>query len=104
MYRRRAATWCELHGIPGLAFRYAYESGELAQAGRIALAHRDELARRGQSETVRLWLERCSDEEIASDPSVGTGRNRGRRGPAARVFSRRPRNRANPSGLTQARA
>jgi LuxR family transcriptional regulator, maltose regulon positive regulatory protein len=70
VYRRRAASWCEVRGTPGLAFRYAHASGDLAQAGRIALAHRDELARRGQSESVRLWLERCTDEEIASDPQL----------------------------------
>jgi LuxR family transcriptional regulator, maltose regulon positive regulatory protein len=70
VYRRRAARWCEQHGNPDLAFRYAYESGDLAQAGRIALAHRDEFAMRGQSESVRLWLERCTDEEIESDPRL----------------------------------
>jgi LuxR family transcriptional regulator, maltose regulon positive regulatory protein len=70
LYRRRAAVWCELHGNPDLAFTYAYESGDLAQAGRIALAHRDEFAMRGQSESVRLWLERCTDEEIDSDPRL----------------------------------
>jgi LuxR family maltose regulon positive regulatory protein len=70
VYRRRAARWCEQHGTPDRAFLYAHESGDLAQAGRIALAHRDEFAMRGQSESVRLWLERCSDEEIASDPQL----------------------------------
>ena len=70
VYLRRAASWCELHGTPGEAFIYAHEGGELAQAGRIALAHRDEFARRGQSESVRLWLSRCTDEEIASDPQL----------------------------------
>jgi LuxR family transcriptional regulator, maltose regulon positive regulatory protein len=70
VYRRRAAHWCERHGAPELAFIYAHESGDLAQAGRIALAHRDEFAMRGQSESVRLWLDRCSDEEIASDPQL----------------------------------
>jgi LuxR family transcriptional regulator, maltose regulon positive regulatory protein len=70
LYRRRAARWCQQHGTPGEAFQYAYESGDLAQAGRIALAHRDEFAMRGQSESVRLWLERCTDEEIDSDPRL----------------------------------
>jgi AAA ATPase domain len=70
VYRRRAARWCELHRAPGEAFLYAYESRELAQAGRIALAHREELARHGQSESVRLWLERCTEEKIASDPQL----------------------------------
>jgi LuxR family maltose regulon positive regulatory protein len=70
VYRRRAARWCEQHGDPGRAFLYAHQSGDLAQAGRIALAHRHEFAMRGQSESVRLWLDRCSDEEIASDPQL----------------------------------
>lgn len=70
VYRGRAADWCEQHGRPELAFAYAHESGDLAQAGRIALAHRDEFAMRGQSEGVRLWLESCTDEEIVSDPQL----------------------------------
>ena len=67
---KRAAGWCEPHGSPGEAFAYAYESGDLAQAGRIVLAYRDEFARRGQIESLRLWLERCTDKEIASDPQL----------------------------------
>ncbi len=70
VYLRRAAGWCELHGTPGEAFAYAHESGDLAQAGRIALAYRDEFARRGQIESLRLWLERCTEQEIASDPQL----------------------------------
>ncbi|MGZ6588080.1 MAG: AAA family ATPase, partial [Solirubrobacteraceae bacterium] len=54
VYLRRAAGWCEAHGTPGEAFAYAYESGDLAQAGRIALASRDEFARRGQIESLRM--------------------------------------------------
>ncbi|MGZ6576070.1 MAG: AAA family ATPase, partial [Solirubrobacteraceae bacterium] len=70
VYLRRAAGWCEAHGTPGEAFAYAYESGDLAQAGRIALASRDEFARRGQIESLRMWLERCTEEEVASDPQL----------------------------------
>ena len=70
VYLRRAAGWCEPHGTPGEAFAYAYESGDLAQAGRIALAYRYEFVRRGQIESLRLWLDRCTEEEIASDPQL----------------------------------
>ena len=70
MYLRRAASWCERHGSPGEAFGYAHEAGDLAHAGRIALAYRDEFASRGQIESLRLWLDRCSDEEIGSDPQL----------------------------------
>jgi LuxR family maltose regulon positive regulatory protein len=69
-YLARAAAWCELHGAPDEAFAYAYESGDLAQAGRIALAHRHGFVTRGRIETLRLWLERCTEEEVASDPQL----------------------------------
>ena len=67
VYLRRAAGWCERHGSPGEAFAYAHEAGDLAHAGRIALASRDEFASRGQIESLRLWLDRCTEEEIESD-------------------------------------
>jgi LuxR family maltose regulon positive regulatory protein len=67
VYLRRAAGWCEQHGTPDEAFAYAHESGDLAQAGRIALGHWVEFASRGQIESVRLWLDRYTDKEIASD-------------------------------------
>lgn len=70
VYLRRAGEWCEQHGTPGEAFRYAHQGGDLALAGRVALAHREELSRLGQSETVWLWIDGCTDEEIASDPQL----------------------------------
>ena len=69
-YLKRAADWCELHGSPAEAFAYAHESGDLAQAGRIALGHWDELTGRGRIETLRLWLDRCTEEEIKSDAQL----------------------------------
>ena len=70
MYLGRAARWCEAHGTPGEAFAYACESGNLAQAGRIALAYRYEFANRGRIETLRQWLDRCTEEQIESDPQL----------------------------------
>ena len=70
VYLKRAADWCEVHGSPEEAFAYAHESGDLAQAGRIALGHWDELTGRGRIETLRLWLDRCTDEEIESDAQL----------------------------------
>jgi LuxR family maltose regulon positive regulatory protein len=69
-YRRRAARWCEMHGTPGEAFMYAHQGGDVGQAGRVALAHLDEFAMRGRGASLRLWLDRCTDEEIASDPQL----------------------------------
>ena len=70
VYLRRAAGWCEEHGSPGEAFAYAHQAGDLAHAGRIALAYRDELASRGQIESLRLWLDRCTDTDIESDAQL----------------------------------
>ena len=70
VYLRRAAGWCERHGSPGEAFAYAHEAGDLAHAGGIALAYRDEFASRGQIESLRLWLDRCTDTEIESDAQL----------------------------------
>ncbi len=70
LYLKRAADWCEVHGSPDEAFEYAHASGDLVQAGRIALGHWDELTGRGRIETLRLWLDRCTDEETKSDPQL----------------------------------
>jgi LuxR family maltose regulon positive regulatory protein len=70
LYLARAASWCEVHGSPDEAFAYAHECGDLAQAGRIALANQARFTQRGQSETMRLWLDGCTDENIASDPQL----------------------------------
>jgi LuxR family maltose regulon positive regulatory protein len=70
LYLARAASWCEVYGSPDEAFAYAHACGDLRQAGRIALANRDSYTQRGQSETARLWFDRCTDEEIASDPQL----------------------------------
>ena len=70
VYLKRAARWCERHELPGEAFACAHEAGDLGHAGRIALAYRDEYASRGQIESLRLWLDRCADTEIESDPQL----------------------------------
>jgi LuxR family maltose regulon positive regulatory protein len=59
-----------VYGHADEAFIYAHACGDLGQAGRIALANRDRFTQRGQSETVRLWFDRCTDEEIASDTQL----------------------------------
>ncbi len=70
LYLARAAKWCDRHGSPDEAFVYAYESGDLSQAGRIALGRWDELTGHGRIETLRLWLARCTAEEIESDAQL----------------------------------
>jgi LuxR family maltose regulon positive regulatory protein len=112
VYLGRAARWCEQHGSPDRAFMYAHESGDLARAGRIALAHRDEFARRGRGESVRVWLDRCTDAEIASDPQLslaaawvflyGGDATRARRFIAA--AERGPLDEASPDGASSLRS
>ena len=70
VYLERAADWCEEHGSPEEAFAYAHQSGDLDQAGRIALKHWDELTGSGRIETLRLWLNRCTDQELESDAQL----------------------------------
>ncbi len=70
VYLARAADWCEQHGTPEEAFAYAHASGDLDQAGRIALKHWDELTGSGRIETLRLWLTRCTDTELESDAQL----------------------------------
>ena len=70
VYLKRAADWSEQHGSPEEAFAYAHASGDLDQAGRIALGHWDELTASGRIETLRLWLKRCTDQELESDAQL----------------------------------
>ena len=66
----RAAAWHEEHGDDAEAFRYACLVGDYARAGRVALRAWDGYANRGQIGTVRLWLDRCSETQIESDPQL----------------------------------
>ena len=34
------------------------------------MASADELIRRGRIETMKLWLGRCTDEEVSGDPQL----------------------------------
>jgi LuxR family transcriptional regulator, maltose regulon positive regulatory protein len=66
----RAAAWHEEHGNPGDAFEYAHSCGDLARAGRILLRLGETLIGRGQIETLRRWLARCTPEELSSEPQL----------------------------------
>ena len=66
---RRAAVWHLEHGTIDEALHYAQRSGDVALAGRIALGHGGRLVRAGQIDTLRAWIERSTNDEIASDAS-----------------------------------
>ena len=68
-YLERAAAWCERHGGPSEAFAYAHERGDLAQAGRSRSRTGTSSQAAGRSR-AGLWLDRCTNEEIESDPQL----------------------------------
>jgi LuxR family maltose regulon positive regulatory protein len=71
VYLARAAEWHEREGVdPEEAFRCAHECGDLERAGRIALASAVGFVGSGQVESMRLWLEDCTDDEIGADPQL----------------------------------
>ena len=70
-YLARAAEWHEHDGTdPEEAFRLAHECGDLERAGRIAMASAVGFVGSGQVESLRLWLEECTDDEIDADPQL----------------------------------
>ena len=71
VYLSRAAAWYQQEGTsPDQAFRCARESGDLKLAGTIVMAVMDDFVRQGRIETLKQWLDDCTDEEICSDPQL----------------------------------
>ena len=70
----RAADWHELHGSADEAFEYGRVIGDFDHAeGRVLFRHMENYVSRGRIQTVRRWLETCSDDEIESDPKLSIG-------------------------------
>ena len=69
----RAADWHELHGSADEAFEYGRVIGDFDRAGRVLFRHMENYVSRGRIQTVRRWLETCSDDEIESDPKLSIG-------------------------------
>lgn len=69
----RAAAWHEERGDAGEAFDYARRGGDFDRAGRVLLQTWDSYAARGRVETLLLWLSRCSDQNIETDPQLSLG-------------------------------
>lgn len=66
----RAARWHEEFGDPGEAFEYARRGGDFDRAGRVLLRHWDTYLGNGRLETLHMWLGRCTEEQICSDPQL----------------------------------
>jgi len=61
---RRAAGWYAEHGDPDAELRQLLAAGEIAAAGDVVAAAWPDMWNRGQSETVRRWLESFDDRQI----------------------------------------
>ena len=64
---RRAAEWCEEHGLLEEALRHWLAVGEVGRAAAIVCRSYMPYAAHGRGETVRRWLELFTDEQILSN-------------------------------------
>jgi LuxR family maltose regulon positive regulatory protein len=70
---RRAAAWCEQHGLTDEAIRHALESGDSAWAARLVEEHLGEILRRGESVILDQWLSSLPGE-VRSRPGSASPR------------------------------
>jgi LuxR family transcriptional regulator, maltose regulon positive regulatory protein len=67
---RRAATWCEQHGLIDEAIRHAVAAEEAAWATRLVEEYLDETLRRGEDATLSRWLALLPDDAVRSAPAL----------------------------------
>jgi LuxR family maltose regulon positive regulatory protein len=67
---RRAAAWCEQHGLADEAVRHSLASGDTLWATRLAEQHVGETLRRGESVTLQRWLSVLPEEGVRSRPAL----------------------------------
>src|SRR6266508_896568 len=67
---RRAASWCERHGVTDDAIRHALASGDALWAARLVEEHLGETLRRGESAILARWLSLLPDDAIRSRPPL----------------------------------
>jgi hypothetical protein len=63
---RRAAEWCERHGLIDETIRHALAAGDAAWAARPVEEHLGETLRRGESVILDRWLSSLPDEVVRS--------------------------------------
>jgi LuxR family transcriptional regulator, maltose regulon positive regulatory protein len=66
---RRAAGWCEQHGLVDEAIRHAVAAGDTPWAARLVEQHMGETLRRGEGKLVR-WLALLPDDAVRSRPGL----------------------------------
>lgn len=67
---RRAATWCEQHGLIDEAVHHASASGDALWAVRLVEQHADETLSRGESVILDRWLSALPDEVVRTRPTL----------------------------------
>jgi ATP/maltotriose-dependent transcriptional regulator MalT len=67
---RRAAAWCEQHGLLDEAIHHALASGDSRWATRLVEEHLDEHLRRGEERILARWLSVLPEETVRSVPAL----------------------------------
>jgi ATP/maltotriose-dependent transcriptional regulator MalT len=67
---RRAAGWCEQHGLVDEAIRHAVAAGDTPWATRLVEEHLDPTLRRGESAILGRWLSLLGNDAVRSRPAL----------------------------------
>jgi LuxR family maltose regulon positive regulatory protein len=67
---RRAAQWCEQHGLIDDAIRHRLGSGDAPSAARLVEEHLDETLRRGEDVILQRWLSALPEEAVQAVPAL----------------------------------
>jgi LuxR family maltose regulon positive regulatory protein len=67
---RRAAGWCEQHGLIDEAIRHVLAAGDTPWATRLVEEHLGETLRRGESVALARWLALLPDDTVRTRPGL----------------------------------
>jgi LuxR family transcriptional regulator, maltose regulon positive regulatory protein len=67
---RRAADWCQQHGLIDDAVRHRLGSGDAPSAARLVEEHLDETLRRGEDVILQRWLSVLPEEAVKAVPAL----------------------------------
>jgi LuxR family maltose regulon positive regulatory protein len=67
---RRAAEWCEQHGLIDEAIHHALRTGDETWAARLVEQHFDDTLRREEPGVIERWMSRLSDDAVRSRPAL----------------------------------
>src|SRR6266540_6099143 len=93
---RRAAAWCQQHGLIDETIGHALASGDSAWAARLVEQHANETLRRGENVSLGRWLSVLPDEVVRSRPALCLAQSlmefhRGHLDPAERLLEQAER-------------